>query len=334
MFQRILVPLDGSERAERAIAVAARIARATRGSIVLLQVVEPVTEYNLRAAQPIIVAPKEREVLLRQATDYLTSVEQKDELEGIGIQTKVLEGAVAPMLCAFAQSSAADLIVMCSHGYTGLKRWLLGSVADVVSRSALVPILILREGGLLPTDNLQKGHTPRALVTVDGSPLSEAALEPAAYLIAALSTPAKGTLHLLRVVDFPVTYGHAKSQSNLSMEMIEQAKQTAEVYLTSLMEQLQKGSAAHLNLSLTASAVSSGDVAGAIIETSESPEDGYVMVAMSTHGRSGWERWVIGSITARVLHHTKLPLLIIRPQQTVRKNMERIENVFNTGQER
>ena len=92
-----------------------------------------------------------------------------------------------------------------------------------------------------------------------------------------------------------------------------------------MLEQLQTGSVAKLNLSLTASVVPGTDVAHAIIQTSESPEQSYALLAMSTHGRSGWERWVIGSITERVLHGTTLPLLIIRP--------ERIEKVTEIAKE-
>lgn len=315
MFQRILVPLDGSVRAEGAIAVAARIARATGGSIVLLNVVESQTEYNIYSVQPTIVTPGDVEVTRTHATDYLHSVMLKDDLEGVGVHIEVLTGSVGATLCSFAQSTAADLIVMCSHGYTGLKRWFLGSVADVVTRSSPVPVLILRDGCPLVTEGTLDGGTLRALVPVDGSPLSEAAIEPAAQLVAALAAPESAALHLLRVVDFPDRYGHGKSQANIDLDMIEQATQVSKAYLTSLMEQLQKGTIGHLNLALTASVESGSDVASTIIETGELNKNGCTLLAMSTHGRSGWGRWVIGSITERVLHNTRLPLFVVHPQQ-------------------
>jgi nucleotide-binding universal stress UspA family protein len=322
MFQHILVPLDGSARAERAIPVAARIARATGGSIVLLQVVAPQNEYSIYSVQSTIITPEEVEVTRTHAADYLKAVALKDDLEGVGVHTEVLIGSVAPTLCSFAQSSTADLIVLCSHGYTGLKRWFLGSVADVVTRTAPVPVLILREGGPLPMEAALNGGTQRALVPVDGSPLSEAAIEPAAQLIAALAAPGPAALHLLRVVKFPDRYGHTKSQANIELEMIEQAVQASQAYLTSLMERLQKGTIGHLNLALSASVESGSDVAGAIIETGERTENGCGLMAMSTHGRSGWGRWVIGSITERVLHSSKLPLFVVRPQQLATQKEE------------
>lgn len=322
MFQRILVPLDGSVRAERALPIAARIARATGGSLVLLQVVPSLNEYTIYSVQPTIVTPEEVEVTRMYATDYLKAVAQHNDLEGIGIHTEVLIGSVASTLCSFAQSTSADLIVLCSHGYTGLKRWFLGSVADVVTRSAPVPVLILREDGPLPMETTTNGGILRALVPVDGSPLSESAIEPTAHLVAALAAPGQAGVHLLRIVDFPDRYGATKSQANIELEVFEQATQASKAYLTSLMEQMQKGTVGDLNLALTASVESGSDVAGGIIEMGERVSDGCALVAMSTHGRSGWGRWVIGSITERVLHSTRLPLFVVRPQQPAAQKEE------------
>ncbi len=314
MFERILVPLDGSERAEQAIPVAARIAQATGGAIVLLQVVEQARAYDDSYAGRSMT---EVETSVSKATDYLTSMMQRDELEGVGIHIEVLTGAVAPTICAFAESTMADMIVLCSHGYTGFKRWFLGSVADVVSRLASVPVLILREDGPVPTatEILQSRNSLRALVMVDGSPLSEAVIEPVAHLVSALAAPATATLHFLRIVDYPV----GKSQANFSMEFIDKEEQAARMYLASLIEHVKKGSIAHLNLSLAASVAASSDVAHAIVEAGENVDEGYALLAMSTHGRSGWKRLVIGSITQRVLHSTKLPLLVVRPLQGAAK---------------
>jgi nucleotide-binding universal stress UspA family protein len=168
------------------------------------------------------------------------------------------------------------------------------------------------------------GRPLQGLVTLDGSALAEMALAPAAHLVAALAAPAQGALHLLRVVDIPAHYGKGRSQANNCMKMIEQAKQDAKTYLISVVDQLQAGIAAKLNLSLSASVVSDVDVAGAIIKAGEDVEEGgwYEFIALSTHGRSGLERWKMGSITEQVLHRTRLPLLIMRPGDTETKKRE------------
>src|SRR5260370_37149301 len=216
MFQRILVPLDGSSRAEHAIPVAALIAHASGGSLVLLRVVPPLIEDDIHRSQ--LGFPEESlQVRIAEATASLTRVvqfDQADELEGIETSIEVLCDEVAPSLLSHTQSLGAYLIVMCSRGETGLKRWMLGSVATKVPRHAPVPVLILREHEPLPPlpppDAL---ITVRALVALDGSALSEAILKPAAHLVAALATPAQGALHLLRYVDVPAIKSFGTSQA-------------------------------------------------------------------------------------------------------------------------
>jgi len=316
MFQRILAPLDGSSRAEHAIPVAALIARASGGSLVLLRVVPPLIEDEIHRSQRGF--PEESlQVRIAEATNYLTRVvqfEQADELEGIETSIEVLSGEIAPTLLSHTQSSEADLIVMCSRGETGLKQWVLGSVATKVARHTPVPVLILHEHE--PAPRLpQPGAliTVRALVALDGSALSEAILKPAAHLVAALATPAQGALHLLRVVDVSATNGLGNSQV-----YGEPARQNAQEYLASVVERLQNGCAARLRLAITSSVVADRDVAGAIFTASKRlGEDGGSerIIAMSTHGRGGLQRWAVGSVTERVLHKTTLPLFIMRPQE-------------------
>lgn len=316
MFKRILVPLDGSPRAERALPVAARLARASGGSIVLVQVVHPPFDYGLYLTQQSVLIEQDITEIITQATHYLTSLAQSDELEGIGIQVETLCGSVAPTLLTCAQSRGADLIVLCSHGYTGFQHWVLGSIADGVIRHTPVPVLIVRDGGPLPiATHSAAGHPLRALVALDGSEQASAAVAPAAELVAALAAPAQGALHLVQVVDFLPRYGTGKSQANIGMEMMEQAKHKAKAYLISVVDQLRTGIAGRLNLSLSASVVADTDVAGALIKEGEcaGDDEGYALMALSTHGRGGVERWAMGSITERVLHGTKLPLFIVRP---------------------
>jgi nucleotide-binding universal stress UspA family protein len=322
MFKRILVPLDGTSRAERVLPVAAHLAGASAGSLILLQVVNPVIDYGMYLTQPPVLTRQEIAARFTEATHYLARLAQSEDLEGFGVQTAVLSGAVAPTLFSYAQSCQADLIVLCSHGYIGFKRWFLGSVADCATRATPVPVLVVRDGGPLPAaPRPASGHPISALVALDGSMFAETALEPAANLVAALAAPAQGALHLARVVDILKRYHTGKSSTNIGMEMMEQARREAETYLISVVDQLQAGIASRLNLSLSASVVSDANVAGAIIKAGEGVEEdgGYAFLAMSTHGRSGLERLAMGSVTERVLHGSRLPLLIVRPGDAVTK---------------
>ncbi len=307
MFKHILVPLDGSTRAQSALPVAARIARSYGGSLTLLEVVETTTQHGAYL-QPVIEDEK------TEATRYLEKVAKSPELAGIETDIKVLVGAVASTIITAVQASHANLIVICSHGYTGFKRWTLGSVAEKIARHAPVPILILREGDTLSTPSPEK--PVRALVPLDGSPFSEAAFEPVAYLVAGLasSTSQSGALHLLRVIDLPYTSGRLRGQANLDTQMREKAQEEAQAYLSKLTARLDETGLTELNIEVTTSVESDPDVAEAIVQQAEGARAGkYDLIAMATHGRGGVGHFVMGSVTERVLHTTKLPLLVVRP---------------------
>jgi nucleotide-binding universal stress UspA family protein len=317
MFQRILVPLDGSMRAERAMPIAARIARASGGSIVLLRAVEPPVEYETYLTQGESLAKSTPKKYVGEAADYLSRVALSEVLKGIPVVTEEIVGAPEPTILDYAASSQIDLIVLCSHGYTGFKRWAIGSVADKVVRHAPMPVLFLRESG--PTLRIPDAQHPlRVLVTLDGSELSEAILEPVTCFVETFSPPYQGKLHLLHVVDTSAIGG--KYSERVSPEIIEQAKLQAREYLTMIKSKIQTIIAVDGEFPITCSVVTAQDVATAIIRAGESIEDAeglpsagsYDLIAISTHGRGALARWIVGSITERVLHATALPVFVVR----------------------
>lgn len=317
MFARILVPLDGSARAENALPVAARIARAYGSTIILFRVASAPVEYGPYMAPTASFAREAIEADVKEATDYLEGVAKKDALAGLSIEVKALFGAVSPTIIDAARTFDASLIMMCSHGYSGVRRWVLGSVADRVARYAPVPVCILREGASLPA--MAADRPVRALVALDGSPFSEEVFEPVAYLVAGLAydTSHRGELRLLRVIDLPFTSGMLRSQTYIDTETRELARKEAREYLEKLVTRLQEAGLAGLNITASTTLESDPDVAEAVIKTAETGEGGPCdLIAMATHGRSGVQHFVMGSVAERVLHHTKLPMLIVRPQAT------------------
>jgi nucleotide-binding universal stress UspA family protein len=328
MFKRILVPLDGSIRAEQAIPVAARIARASGGATILVRTVLttpelwPAMEMRPELAQAVI------DTSLAEAKQYLLAASTAKELSAVPTETAVLYGPAAMSILAVADSSGADLIVLCSHGYTGVTRWVMGSVAEKVAHHATVPVLVLREDGPVPAAP-HPDATLRALVALDGSAHAKAALEPAVHLVAALAAPAAGALHLVRVVK-PTSAGR-EAKGPEHRESDEQVLHKAKQYLRTTVEHLQEGltapAVAGLNLTITWSVAVDTDVADALVRLAESGEDaegagafgGCQVIAMATHGYSGVQRWAIGSITERVLSATRLPLLIVRPAEALDK---------------
>ena len=314
MFKRILVPLDGSTRAESAVPIAARIAQAFGGSVILLQVAAIPIEIEIEKKPPEIYSQAAFDKGIVDTKSYLEDVAKLDVLKGIKTETEAITGAIAPSILSAIQTLHANLIVMCSHGYTGFKRWTLGSEADKVTRHSPIPVLVLREGG---PELATAAHQPvRALVAVDGSSLSETVVEPAAYLAAALAeaTSQQGALHFLRVVDLPTSGGKFKSDAHIDTGLKEQVKHEDEEYLATLEHRLgENGDLAHLDLAITSSVEVDPDIAEAIVKKSE--QDAFDFIAIATHGRGGVQKWAMGSVAGRVLHATTLPLLIMRPQE-------------------
>lgn len=314
MFTRVLVPLDGSPRAERAIPVAARIAEASHGTVVLVRAATMPIEYGPALMPPLTIETMEAE--RTEFTGYLSEMAGLPVLMHIGTETEVLLGPPAQSIVEAASNKRADLIVMTSHGRTGFSRWLLGSVAQQVAHHAPVQVLVLREQGpMLAGPHSQHPdveHLPRVLVPLDGSPLAEAALEPAAALVAALSV--EPALHLALVVS-----PYEAIQANMPEAL---AVDRAKGYLGTAAERLKNE---HPELGVTWSVGVGLDVAETIIRIAERGDDtegagvygGCDAIAIATHGRTGFARWALGSITERVLQGTKLPLLIVRPPKVV-----------------
>lgn len=318
MFKHILVPLDGSTCAECALPVAARVAGATGAKITLVRVAAAPER------APLGVPPDIEQRLLTAELDeakrYLEPIAASGRLPGLMAETTVRVGPVASTLLDVAQSLHTDLIVMCSHRYTGLKRWALGSVALHIARCSPVPVLILQAGGSVPTNIYPGGlHPVGIIVALDGSERAEAILLPAAYLSKALSVPAPAMLHLVRVVPWPVAEDDSKPERFLSARVW--AKSEARSYLERVKQRLREENPVDSHLLLASSVIIHANVAdtliraaegGASLDTTEEFQ-GCDIIALATHGRSGLQRWAVGSVTERLLGAARLPLLIIRP---------------------
>lgn len=156
MYNKIMVPLDGSELAE---CVMPHVEAITTGckitQVVFVLVVDPI---QLPASVPAMgeygFSEKERRELEEQrkqsAADYLKKIAEKTRLQGAALNYEVLEGKVAETLAHWAEQNGVDLIVIASHGRSGISRWVMGSVAERILRSACVPVLMVRAPGCGP----------------------------------------------------------------------------------------------------------------------------------------------------------------------------------------
>ena len=331
MFRRILVPMDGSALAERALPIAARLARSSGGSITLLRVVPSPLAFTSQPTESSVPMQGDVDSDLAGAVAYLTRITASSELAGVATNTEVVRGTPAEMILSVARSQQMDIIIMCSHGYTGMTRWALGSVAEKVASHAPVPVLVLRKGGLVPASPHPDAPRPlRVLVALDGSTRAELGIEPAAYLSAALAAPFQGALHLMQVVK-PANADIGESnidEDGESQAVLDRVRR----YLSSLVGHLVEGrmisAVTDLKLPVSWSVAVDPDIASALIRVAENGDDaqeagvsgGCDIITMTTHGYGGVQRWAMGSITARVLRATRLPLLIVRPPDMMEKS--------------
>ncbi|HEU5367880.1 MAG TPA: universal stress protein [Ktedonobacterales bacterium] len=322
MFTRMLVPLDGSERAEQALAVAARLARALDSTLILVRVVQPPIQPATSLAPPLDVEGRILSEELDEATRYLAQIAQRSELAGLKHERESLVGYPSEMILEAVHASRADVIILCSHGRTGLLRWMLGSVAQRIVHQASVPVLVLQQQGPMLLSDTQRPL--RVLAPLDGSWLAEAALAPAVTLVSALAPQGQGSVHLVQVVR-PPGDAEARQPASSGASTREAGLLEAEDYLRRVAEQLNNGPLASLRVQITWTTIANKDVAGTLVDLAKRGKaaqgtggvGGFDLIAMATHGRGGLHRWVMGSVTERVLSVSRVPMLVIRPKEVI-----------------
>ncbi len=298
MFRTILVPLDGSAQAERALPFAEALARRTGARVLLVQATSVRT---MPGADP--TAAQVRAV--EQAQSYLDDLAARIARQGIAVETAVPYGPAVEGIVAEIQLRGVDLVVMTTHGRSGLGRWVYGSVAEGVLAQSPVPALLLQSWlGEQPWRRL--AEQPRLLVPLDGSKFGEAALPVAVEFVRQFG----GELVLLRAVPLVDQIIAAAAGPGVpiagKIEDVEELRLAAQQYL----EQVARKLAASLGQP-PAIDVRLGEPAQAIAEaTRERRAD---LVVMSTHGRTGLSRVVFGSVAGGVLRQASAPLLLVRP---------------------
>jgi nucleotide-binding universal stress UspA family protein len=301
MFRKLLVPLDRSTLAEQALGPAAAIARGSKAEIDVMLVHQPIPFGGFADAPWNEAQAAEEEKYLESIATELTS--------GGSVPTThaVVRGDVIELIRARAQDVKADLIVMTSHGRTGLSRAWLGSVADGVLRQSAIPVLMLRpietKIARLAAHSLFK----RVLVPLDGSVTARGILPTAS----ALALCSKAQLILLYVVQ-PVPLITPGGMSFVYAPMVQDDPATqlvvaeAEKYLAGVARTL----ASEGITDVATHVVVASRVAQEIIDFGRAHD--VDVVAMSTHGR-GASRLVVGSVADKVLRASRIPVLLNRP---------------------
>ena len=295
MYSRILVPLDGSPAAEQVLPLTKAIAEQFHSSVILFRAIAPLHDAPSKG-RPRVDADKQIELSRWAALEYLQAIGRDFAACDIPAECQTEVGSPAWTILDFAQIEHVDLIALTTHGRTGGHRSEYGRVADRVVHAARVPSLVVR------ASDVPSAAAPitRILVPLDGSVLAERALEPARQLAAAFHAE----LLLLRVWQDPV---YSEVPEAVLDEMERQARRAAEGYMKAAVLK-----AKDWNVSVNAES-HLGPVAERIVETAKERSAG--LIVMSSHGRSGLGRWVMGSVTDRVLAASPVPVLLIRAVQ-------------------
>ena len=298
MFSRILIPLDGSKTAEKVLPYARRLATVSHGVVDLLGVVEMTEIAGDIASNEAPYAEALIREAVRNSTEYLENLAKT--FGTCRVRNRVEQGRPEDIIIAAAAADRGTLIAMATHGRSGVSRWLLGSVTEKVLRGTVNPLLVVRAPRDAKTDG--EAALTSVIVPLDGSDIAEAVLSRVAALAKALE------LHviLLRVYALPLaTYGEEDYYVPDYLELKNQIKDEAEGYLDSTASLLRAQGVADVS-----TVVIEGSAADAIISLARKTPDN--LVAMSPYGRSGLQRWVLGSVTEKVVRHCEDPVLIVR----------------------
>ncbi|MGD0352212.1 MAG: universal stress protein [Dehalococcoidia bacterium] len=287
-YKRLLVALDGSELSERAIPYAQAIAK-TRGSELILFTVSiaSVDQFD------------------RPMKAYLELKAKELQSQGIEASSAIAYGNVPDEIVDFADKDNIDLIIISTHGYSGIKRWVLGSVARKVLYGTSVQVLLVKS----KAPKVSQVELKKLLLPLDGSPFSESPIPSIEQLI-------KGTgveIVLTLVCEPPVVPSYGDHPINPTWEkhrdtLWTEAKLQASEYLEKMKTRLEKKD---MKVKVQVIPCELGRVADTILQAAQ--KEKIDLITMATHGRSAVSRWVYGGVANRIVEQSLQPVLLIRP---------------------
>ena len=300
MYNRILVPLDGSTTAEKVLPYSRYLANKFKVPVELLSVVD------IGEIASHMVSDKARfldsiiEDAVASGASYLRRV--ATTFKGTDVTCTVERGRPEDAIIERAATDKAMLITMATHGRSGLSRFLLGSVAEKVLRGTANPLLLVRavNDAVPGAEAVLKSIT----VPLDGSELAERVLPMAAHLAKELELQ----VELFRAYHIPydVYAGEEGLYGDEYDELLGSVRDEAKEYLEKKAEELKS-----LGVGKVTCTIKEGSAGDEIIALGRATADN--LVAMSSHGRSGVKRWVLGSVAETVVRHSGDPVLIVRP---------------------
>jgi nucleotide-binding universal stress UspA family protein len=294
MMDRILVPLDGSGLAERALPLAWGIASRTRADLLLISAVVPSEQWaGLATSDP--ADAKE----LTAANNYLESVAEPLRTQRLKVRTLAVNDRAATAICSAADGAGCDLIVMATHGRSGLGSWFVGSVAERVRLTSDTPVLLVHaRRETIP----QATGIGRILVPLDGSEPAEEVLALAEELAHALDA----RLLLAQIVVSPAAL-YPEEYTTQAFPALTAIQEAAQAYLAALASNIrERGLEVDLRVDV-------GEPTSTLLKIAS--DGGVDMIAMTTRGASAVGRFVMESVADAVSRAIEIPCLIVRARK-------------------
>lgn len=296
MFDQILVPLDGSPLAECVLPHAVAVAQAFGGRVTLLRVLERPQSLNRGRSFDLL----DWRIAAAESRAYLEGVAKRLEGVGLAVESAVVEGQAAEQVIEFARTRGVDLIILSSHGQSGLSGWNVSSVVQKIIMRACMPTMIARAYQPFPP-SLTGLRYRRLLLALDGSQRAECVLPPATTL-ARVHGAQVVLAHVARRPEMPRRVPPTAEDLELVHRITERNRQEAADYLEDLRS--------HLPVETRTLLLVEDSVPTALHQLVEQEEVDLVM--LSAHGSSGGARWPYGSVAVSFIAYGTTPLLIVQ----------------------
>ena len=301
-FSKILVPLDGSAFSEMASIYAASLVKNQEVELILLHVLASESHEILEVEQQYLDRRAETINMIIEAQTRSGATKPKVKIE-------IVAGNAADEILGFIRNSGINLIIMATHGRSGITNLVMGSVANKLVRASEIPVLLLRPDGSKRADQDANGAR-KVIIPLDGSRIGESAVSLAQTFISNFGDKQSEIILLSVCEPNPVQSGYPIIVSEAEQAaVVKEFKHEleAEKYL-SRMAKIVKNDGFNVSTEIV-----TGDPAAKIIE--QACENAVNLIAMATHGRSGITRIAYGSVAEAVIHRTKTPILLKRPSQ-------------------
>lgn len=322
MFNPVLVPLDGSLLAECSLSHMLAIVRSFDADVTLLHMLEKKESDTSAHALDLL----DWQIKKTEASLYLEKVKARFQASNVRVQAVVQEGLIAEGITEYAQEHGIQLIILSSHGNSGLAQWGVSNIAQKIILSAPTSVFVVRaQQQVVQTEEAPPMTSyQRILVPLDGSQRAENVLPMAGQL----ARFHRSKIHLVQVIQTPEMARHlpmTQEDIELSNRLVERNREEASHYLE------QAKSRPYLEgLDVQLHLMTSDNAAAELHRIAE--QEQVDLVLLNAHGYSGHHRWPLGSMVNNFIMYSHLPILIVQDlptrqkQPTVDVPRERVEH--------